>query len=291
MFQSKLFIGLTLVVACIYFTSPVVESPSSYSSCTGFCNKVFGRSYSAYSKTKMCKTDANNGVGICYACGPKAAYPTSLSICWFGTKHAVCVDKKTDEMNCGRCGHKCHYGKECCKGNCYEPCEGATERDPTDCQCKCALECPGGVLDPVTCTCQPPICPNPPTCVFPLVLGPACTCICGRVCAPGEILDGASCTCKPADQCPFPNGRIPCKTKDGVDTFIQCECGKFLNQSNQAFCPGFGQGQPCIPCTGDGNQLQCGLRCCDGKHQRCSNEADPTDPTAVCIDGNPNGNQ
>ncbi|KAB2029697.1 hypothetical protein ES319_D05G181100v1 [Gossypium barbadense] len=32
-----------------------------------------------------------------------------------------CVDLKTDQYNCGRCGRTCNYSKICCEGKCVSP--------------------------------------------------------------------------------------------------------------------------------------------------------------------------
>ncbi|KAK4788665.1 hypothetical protein SAY86_019984 [Trapa natans] len=32
-----------------------------------------------------------------------------------------CVDTKTDQLNCGKCGQRCKYSEICCKGKCVNP--------------------------------------------------------------------------------------------------------------------------------------------------------------------------
>lgn len=46
-----------------------------------------------------------------------------------------CVDKRSDRLNCGKCGHKCNFSEMCCKGVCVNP---MTDRDNCgSCSNKC----------------------------------------------------------------------------------------------------------------------------------------------------------
>jgi hypothetical protein len=81
----------------------------------------------------------------------------------------VCVDSRTDNKNCGRCGNACPSGQYCLNGNCAKTCSaGQTscpdgcfnlQTDPNHCG-MCTNNCPAGLLC-VEGTCRSPVTPQP----------------------------------------------------------------------------------------------------------------------------------
>ncbi|KAB1221768.1 hypothetical protein CJ030_MR2G028603 [Morella rubra] len=47
-----------------------------------------------------------------------------------------CVNMRTDELNCGKCGKKCNYSEMCCQGECVNP--SSDERHCGRCNKRCS---------------------------------------------------------------------------------------------------------------------------------------------------------
>jgi len=120
--------------------------------------------------------------------------------------HNKCVDLKRDTKNCGKCGHKCGYMKECDRGECRY----VHRTHGNGCSKTCT---PPSTLDKYACTCH---CSNPTT----VELGDGCdackTCDTGLTCSTGTCKCTNPTTAELGDSC------NDCKT---CDTGLTCSSG------------------------------------------------------------------
>lgn len=81
----------------------------------------------------------------------------------------ICVDSRTDNNNCGRCGNACPSGQYCLNGNCAKTCSAGQTSCPDGCfdlqnnpdHCgTCTNNCPAGLLCKEG-TCRSPLTPQP----------------------------------------------------------------------------------------------------------------------------------
>jgi hypothetical protein len=225
--------------------------------------------------TDHCKSDAAQGQGLCYECGPKASagHPNFCDLAGIGPTccpktaptccSGHCSDLGTDASNCGQCGKACPSGRNCCGGQCVD-----LTSDNNNCG-GCLNACPAGY------TCRDGQCAVCPTCsgiahcLRPRVL-------CGQLCC----VPGATCEMTGEG----PNGQM----------LTQCFCSGAVcggvcvaTQTDTLNCGGCGVA--CTPGQSCANgQCTCaaGAPCPAGQH--CSNRlccpAGQTNCGGVCTD-------
>lgn len=114
---------------------PVVRSASAAQSnddCASFCTQL-----PPGPARGQCVSDAAQGQGLCYQCGPASGDPTAL-LC-----AGNCVDSSADNQNCGGCGQPCDAGKVCVDSSCISPCPAP--------QVDCGSGCTDLLTDPSNC--------------------------------------------------------------------------------------------------------------------------------------------
>jgi len=189
---------------------------------------------------------------------------------------SVCVNTRTDALNCGGCGNECTGGTFCAEGTCTRSCPGglsacgsscvdpATDREHCggcDMPCDPDRDCMGG-----SCVCPEGYIECDGTCVDPESDADHCG-VCGRECAADEACSMGSCTCATGareelcddgedDDC---DGMIDCADSDCDGATRECmgSCGAGVET-----CSGGTWGD----CEGgDGGEEICG----DGIDQDC----------------------
>jgi hypothetical protein len=234
-----------------------------------------------------CASDAAQGTGLCFQCGPEATDPAQ-QLCGGG-----CVDTDTDTQHCGVCDEVCDSGQICELGSCTTPCpDGQTP-------------CGGFCVDTATDTQHCGRCDNP--CSF---ANASATCVAGMctldTCAAGF----GDCNGEPSDGCetdlsrdlgecgscdnpciPPPNATSTCE--DGECGFV-CEAGfgdcdgDAVNgcetdlQTDPDYC-----GSCNVDCSAGPNEVatctggECGLECAEG-FARCVEDG-PCCPDGFCL--------
>ena len=136
----------------------------------------------------------------------------------------TCVELRSDNLNCGACGHACADGQVCSAGACSLVCAGGatkcgsscvdTHRDSSNCgacgnacgaglvcsDSACVSTCPGGeyacggaCIDPQT---DPDYCGAASDCTGGTACGPSASCYQGRcepLCPTGQVMCGGTC--------------------------------------------------------------------------------------------------
>jgi hypothetical protein len=142
--MRRLGFGLAGMLLASFGRQPVWGQGNS--DCAQFCDAVFPPG----SDRGLCKSDAAQGAGICFQCGPGAPAghadfcnvpgvgptccpPTAPSCC-----NGRCVSLGTNVNNCGQCGLACPSGQACCNGACIN-----TQTDVNHCG-GCGQSCPAG---------------------------------------------------------------------------------------------------------------------------------------------------
>jgi hypothetical protein len=194
--------------------------------CPQFCNQQFGPG----SARGKCKSDAAQGGGLCYQCGPGSnscglspcngvccaqgascsngtcACPTGQAVCGAGGAACFGVGTCTDLttiQNCGACGNACASGQTCSNGRCTSnspnpECVQSTCANPvlcrtsTDCVCMALFGGTGGFCAPRTIQCNTlsPCAPNG-------------ACPAGQLCAINSCCNNGNPVCVPTSPtCP-----------------------------------------------------------------------------------------
>ncbi|KAF2665347.1 hypothetical protein BT63DRAFT_458919 [Microthyrium microscopicum] len=94
-----------LLLALSAAASPAQQKDSS-SRCKSWCDNT--------NKPGQCTSQANNGLGACYTCGPYKSL-ASEKLC-----DGNCADTASDAKNCGSCGNECGSKKMCSAGKCVK---------------------------------------------------------------------------------------------------------------------------------------------------------------------------
>ncbi len=214
----------------------------------------------------------------------------------------ACVDKSSDEQNCGACGNRCPTGSACNAGTCSCPvagqvaCSGAcvdTRSDPANCAgcgnacasgyacqssaCLCLGSSCGGVCfdtqrDPSHCGGCSTVCASGQSCLSGVCKCPASSQACGGVCT-DVTSNAAHCgTCDTvcalgasctASQCVCPAGKQVCS---GACTDVSSD--KYNCGACGSYCPGLCSGNACLPTCSDGvknaaeTDIDCGGSAC-----------------------------
>ncbi|MFT3927713.1 MAG: hypothetical protein QM778_34615 [Myxococcales bacterium] len=201
------------------------------------------------------------------------------------TCNGQCVDRSTDEANCGRCGHQCDQGEQCVGGVCHPPCQSSGDCSAPLPYCdpagKLCVECLGDAncvgsqrgahCDPTTLSCV--------------------QCVENADCA---ALGAGSLQCVDG-RCGCPQGQEACGAGGAcVNTATDANhCGSCGNSCNGPFETGCANGEcTCAPgltaCGGGCRDLahdpdHCGTSC--GNAQQCSGSEMCEQGACVCRPG------
>ena len=244
----------------------------------------------------QCTSQAAQGQGPYYQCGPGAPPNNGLTVC--GNNPATaCVNTQSDVTNCGGCGQACAAGQGCCRSVCSDL---TTNQNCGTCSNTCLAPntCGGGGI-PEVCGCTPncagktcgdnncggscgtcsaancETCNGSGTCVSmcsgstPHCCGGTCLQCCSASDCPSATCSTAACTngtctltpiagcCISDSQCDDGN---PCTT-DTCNTQTNT-CSHTPVADGTPCAGGTCRGGTCVPCTVSGLQCTTNTECC-----------------------------
>ena len=244
--------------------------------------------------TAVCCSDGSCSLPGTCACG-------GSTICNFPDVccGSSCIDPRSDNANCGGCGHACTAPLSCANGACA--CNGAicapgdsccstgcanTANDPNNCgmcgrRCRAGEVCAGG-----QCLCGTVQCTDGQLCC-----GGACVTegstncgACNHVCKMGELCQSGACTCNGGGSCTGNQICCPLGATSGGGCFDPSNdpkhCGDCTTQCPSGDACMLGKCVPsqCNPPCSNGNS-------CVGGQCGCNGGAACTDQETCCADG------
>jgi len=202
--------------------------------------------------------DCTGATAVCCAdgsCSPSGSCTCGGTTCSFPTVccGSTCVDSRSDNANCGMCGHACTTPLACSGGACA--CQGAVCNAGDSC---CASGCANTSNDPNNCG----------MCGKRCRTGEVCSggqCLCGNVqCADSQLCCGGACVSQSVTNCGACNRT--CKMGESCAQG-QCSCNGGNNcTGNQVCCaPGSPGGAGCFDPSSDPKHCgDCATQCPNG---------------------------